>query len=451
MTARSPDHEASATARRLLVVFTRTPDPGLAKTRLIPALGAEGAARLQGRMTARTLTRIADAPPAAPPWRTEVRVDGVDAAGGGTGSDEPFRRLGQGTGDLGERLLRALDEGFAAGAGAVAVIGADCPELGGGDVADAFRALECVDAVFGPAHDGGYWLVGLRRSAFERAGRPLFEGIPWGGPGVLAASVAAAGSAGLTVALLRTLTDVDRPADLAEWERVLRGDQAGAAISVVIPALDEAPRIGSLVQELRAEDGVEVIVVDGGSRDGTPGIAAAAGARVVSAPRGRAAQMNAGAAASCGVILLFLHADTRLPPGWPAAVRGLLGDPGVSGGAFSFATDSPSRGLRLIAAGAAWRGRLLGAIFGDQAIFTRSEAFAALGGFPAQPLMEDWEFVRRLRSRGAVVVLPQKAVTSARRWETRGTVRTSLVNAVITAGYLAGVPPTRLARWYRCS
>jgi rSAM/selenodomain-associated transferase 2/rSAM/selenodomain-associated transferase 1 len=429
---------------RLLLVFARVPEPGVAKTRLIPALGPEGAARLQRRMTARTLAAVAG----APGWRSELRLAGSGAGRTAGVPDAACRCVPQGDGDLGERLRRAFAEGFASGAAAVAAIGTDCPGLGAADVADAFRALETHDAVFGPACDGGYWIVGLRRQAFERAGRELFAGIPWGGPAVLSASRDAAAGAGLSVASLRTLADVDRPADLAEWERALRGDEAGEAICVVVPALEEAPRIGALVRQLRAEAGVDVVVADGGSCDGTAAAAAAAGARVVVGARGRAQQMNAGAAAADGAILLFLHADTCLPPGWAAAVRALLRAPGVSGGAFTFATDSPRAGLRWIEAAAAWRGRLLGAVFGDQAIFTRRESFAALGGFPEQPLMEDWEFVRRLRRRGRVVVLPQKAVSSARRWERRGALRTSLANAAITAAYLAGVSPRRLAGWY---
>lgn len=435
---------------RLLLVFMRSPEPGVAKTRLIPALGPEGAARIHALMIERTLARVAHPPPWAPRWRTEVRVAGGDAATSATALPCRLRCEPQGPGDLGARLRAGFAAGFLSGADAVAAIGTDCPELGAADVGDAFGRLEQADAVFGPALDGGYWLVGLRKAAFERAGAALFDGIGWGGPDVLAASLAAASRAGLRVGLARTLADVDRPADLAHWERALRADGAGAAITVVVPALQEAQAIGGLVGQLRAEDGVEVVVADGGSPDGTAAVAAAAGARVLACGRrGRARQMNAGAAVASGEILVFLHADTRLPRGWPAAVRGLLERPGVAGGAFSFATDSPRRALRWIEAGAALRARALGAIFGDQGIFTGTETFDAVGGFPDQELMEDWELVRRLRRRGAVVVLPQRAVTSARRWERRGTLRTSLTNAAITAAYLAGVSPSRLASWYR--
>jgi hypothetical protein len=355
----------------------------------------------------------------------------------------------QGPGDLGERLLRAFAEGFSGGAAAVAVIGSDCPDLGAGDINDAFQALESRDAVFGPAVDGGYWLVGLRRSALSSAGN-LFRGIGWGGGEVLASSLAAAERSALSVALLRTLVDVDRPEDLASWERARLGDTAGETISVIIPTLQEADRIGALVSELLASPGVEVIVADGGSREGTPEAAAQSGARVVSCPRrGRAAQMNAGAAAATGTILLFLHADTQLPPGWAETVRALLREPGIAAGAFSFGTDSHSATLRVIEAAANWRGRALGIVFGDQGLWAHRATFDTVGGFPAQPLMEDYELVRRLRRRGRVVLVPQRAITSARRWEACGPGRTSLRNVIITIAYLSGVPAERLAHWYR--
>jgi rSAM/selenodomain-associated transferase 2/rSAM/selenodomain-associated transferase 1 len=437
---------------RRLVVFTRYPEPGLAKTRLIPALGAAGAADLQRRMTERTLERVgaggADAG-AGPAWEIEVRFCGGDDRLMAAWLGDAVRCLPQGPGDLGERLRRALAAGFGDGAAAVAAIGTDCPELRARDVADAFAALERADTVLGPAVDGGYWIVGARREAFAHAAGPLFTDIPWGGGDVLGTTRAALARAGVSTALLRTHRDVDRPDDLGVWVRSLDGAAADESISVVIPALDEAARIGALVDALLREPDVDVVVADGGSGDGTAAAAVAAGARVVAGPRGRAPQLNAGAAAAGGEVLLFLHADTSLPAGWARAVRDALRDQRIGGGAFSFATDSPRRELRLIERAANWRGRRLGVVFGDQAIFARREVFAALGGFPDQALMEDYELVRRLRRRHRFVVLAEPAVTSARRWEARGPWRTSLRNVAITAAYLAGVAPRRLAAWYR--
>ncbi|HEY5998202.1 MAG TPA: TIGR04283 family arsenosugar biosynthesis glycosyltransferase [bacterium] len=407
-------------------------------------MGVDAAADLQRAMTERTLRRIA---PADAPWTVEVRHEGGSSGDVRGWLGERAQVTPQGRGDLGARLLAAFESGFGGGAEAVVAVGSDCPELGAGDVGDAFRALAGADVVFGPAHDGGYWLVGLR-STGRRAAAELFGDIPWGGDRVLDASLAAAEGAGLSVALLRALADVDRPADLGHWERACRDDLAVPVVSVIVPALEEAGRIGDLVGGLRAAPGVEVLVVDGGSADDTVRVAAAGGARVVRCGRGRAVQMNAGAAVACGDILLFLHADTQLPAGWEDAVRGAVSEPGVAIGAFGFATDSPRPSLRAIERCANWRGRRLGIVFGDQALFMRRADFVAAGGFPRQVLMEDWELVRRLRRRGRMIILPQQAVTSARRWHARGPWRTSARNALITAAYAAGVSPERLARWY---
>ncbi len=436
---------AGGPGARLLLLFTRYPEAGRVKTRLIPALGAAGAAELQRAMTERTLARVGGR---GRPWNLEVRYDGGDEARMRIWLGPGVRCVPQGAGELGERLRRSFEDGFARGCAAVVAVGSDCPELGAGDVAAACDALESSDAVFGPAVDGGYFLVGLRRGAWPAAAA-LFEEIPWGGAAVLAASEGAAARVGCVTARLRTLADVDRPGDLPEWEQACREDAAGDSLTVVVPTLGEASGIASLVDDLRRVARPEVIVADGGSADGTPEIAAGRGARVIGAPRGRAAQLNAGAAAAAGELLVFVHADTRLPRGWPEAVRRTLADRGVAAGTFSLAIDSRRRSLRAIEALANWRARRLGISFGDQALFVRRAVFEAAGRFPEQPLLEDYELVRRLRRLGRVVVLPQRAVTSARRWERRGTWRTSLRNVAITLAYLGGVSPRRLAGWYR--
>jgi rSAM/selenodomain-associated transferase 2 len=220
-------------------------------------------------------------------------------------------------------------------------------------------------------------------------------------------------------------------------------------IAIVVPTLDEEERIGPLLALLRGAREARVVVSDGGSADDTVAIAAAAGVAVVGGARGRAAQMNRGAAAGDEEFLLFLHADTVPPPGFDALIRAALGDPAVAAGAFAFATDSPRRSLRLIERLANWRARRLGVVFGDQGIFVRRAAFVAAGGFPDQPIMEDHEFLRRVRRAGRVALLPAAAVTSARRWHARGPWRTTLANFVVTWAYRLGVPPGPLARWYR--
>jgi rSAM/selenodomain-associated transferase 2/rSAM/selenodomain-associated transferase 1 len=429
---------------RLLVVFTRWPAPGFAKTRLIPALGPTGAAALARAMAEHTLRRVSGA--GVP---LEVRYDGGDERllRGWLGEGCALRA--QGGGDIGRRMARAVAEGIAGGADAVVLIGTDCPDRGEEDVRAAFEALAAADVVFGPATDGGYWLVGVRRVAGARRWPALFEGIAWGESRVFEESARRAAALGLTARTLRTLADVDRPGDLPVWERAAaREREEPPWLSVVVPTLEEARRVAAHVGALLLEPGVEVVVADGGSADATARIAVAAGARVVEGARGRAAQMNAGAAAASGRVLLFLHADTRPPTGFPRLIRAALADGRVAGGAFAFATDDASPVMRLIERGARWRARALGVVFGDQGIFARRSAFDACGGYPVLPLMEDAAFVRRLRQEGRFALLDAPAVSSARRWRRHGVWRTTAANALVTAAWLCGAGPVRLSRAY---
>ncbi len=219
-------------------------------------------------------------------------------------------------------------------------------------------------------------------------------------------------------------------------------------ISIVIPVLNERERLGPLLDALEALEGErEVIVTDGGSGDGTPGLAAGR-ARVVASPPGRARQMNAGAARAQGGILLFLHCDTRLPPGALGQIEGAMRDPGVAGGGFWHRFDRDDRFSHFISWSANTRTRLLGVFFGDQAIFARREAFERLGGYADLPLFEDWELSRRLRRAGRMVLLPAPAVTSARRIETWGKWRCFKLWWGLSVLYALGVPAERLARFY---
>jgi len=219
-------------------------------------------------------------------------------------------------------------------------------------------------------------------------------------------------------------------------------------ISVVVPTLNEAAVLARTLAAVPAGFR-EVIVADGGSADGTTAIALEHGARVRVSPAGRGPQMNAGAAAARGGVLLFLHADTALPADAADRIGAALADPGVVGGAFSLGIDSPDPRLGLIARAANLRTRITGVPYGDQALFVRRGAFEAAGGFPDVSIMEDVALGRKLKRLGRVVLLPARVRTSARRWEREGVVRTTLRNAALISLYLLGVPPARLARWYR--
>jgi rSAM/selenodomain-associated transferase 2 len=195
--------------------------------------------------------------------------------------------------------------------------------------------------------------------------------------------------------------------------------------------------------------GLELIIADGGSDDNTVAVAQSLGAQVLKSLPGKALQMNAGAEAARGDILLFLHADTRLAPGFVEQVRDTLSQPGVSAGAFRLSIDGRGVGLRIIEWLAHFRSRVLQMPYGDQGIFVRADMFSSVGGFPVLPIMEDFELVRRLKRKGRIKILPLAAITSPRRWEKLGVLRTTVINQAIIIGYLLGLSPHKLAEWYR--
>ncbi len=220
-----------------------------------------------------------------------------------------------------------------------------------------------------------------------------------------------------------------------------------ARVSIVIPALDEERAIGvALAAALAQAD--DVVVADGGSQDRTVEIAVQAGARVVSGPRGRGLQLNRGAAEATGDILLFLHADTTLPTGGVALVRQAIAV-GAVGGAFEIRFDGRGWVYRLGERIASLRSRWSRLALGDQAQFVRRGTFEQLGGFRDWPLLEDLDFMLRLRASGPIAILKPPVVTSARRFAARGPLRTVLGNWWIWTRFVHGVPAERLASDYR--
>ena len=217
-----------------------------------------------------------------------------------------------------------------------------------------------------------------------------------------------------------------------------------------MPALNEAAGIGAALQALaplRAR-GAQVIVADGGSSDDTAAVARACGVQVVQAPRGRALQMNTGVRLATGDTLLFLHADTRLPDEADRLVAEALAS-AASWGRFDVYITGRFPALRVIAACMNLRSRWSGIATGDQAMFMTRAAFAAVGGFAEQPLMEDIEISRRLRRLSGPACLRAKVLTSGRRWESRGVWRTVLLMWRIRYAYWRGAAPERLAELYR--
>jgi rSAM/selenodomain-associated transferase 2 len=218
------------------------------------------------------------------------------------------------------------------------------------------------------------------------------------------------------------------------------------SVSVVIPALNEAERIGATVDAAFAAGASEVVVADGGSTDATVAIATARGARVVTGEKTRGRQLNAGARAASGASVIFVHADTLLPAGAADAVSSALDSGFVFGG---FRVAFVERGFERVARMINARTRLTGAPWGDQAQFARRELFLRMGGYPEMPLMEDYELARRMKRAGRTILLPLSVRTSARRFAKKGVFRTTCTNWLIIASYHLGISAERLARWYR--
>ena len=219
-------------------------------------------------------------------------------------------------------------------------------------------------------------------------------------------------------------------------------------ISVIIPVLNEENTIASTLHAVHALGPHEIIVVDGGSTDRTRKISVQAGAKILMTGPSRARQMNRGALEATGDVLLFLHADTRLPASALRDIAAALSDPRYVGGRFDVELDSDRWLLKVVGFMISLRSRLSKVGTGDQAIFVRREVFAELGGFPDLPLMEDIAFCRMLKRAGKVACLRSKVVTSARRWEVDGVWRTILRMWTLKLLYLAGVSPARLKNFY---
>lgn len=221
------------------------------------------------------------------------------------------------------------------------------------------------------------------------------------------------------------------------------------SLSIIVPVLDEAAIIVGALQDLAKfrERGAEVIVVDGGSRDGTPGLARPHADDIVTAARGRGAQMNAGAAEARGEVLLFLHADTKLPPEADRLILQALGN-GDGWGRFDVRIDGRSPLLTIIAALMNWRSRRTGIATGDQAMFITRRIFAETGGFPEIALMEDLVLSQRLKRIARPICLTAQVVTSGRRWERHGVVRTMLMMWRLRLAFFLGADPAALARRY---
>lgn len=406
-----------------IIVFTRFPVPGHAKTRLIPALGADGAAELQRRMTEFTIKQVRQTG-----IKMEIRFTG--------GSESQMREwLGpdgkythQGPGDLGARMARAFADAFNDGAEKVLVVGSDCPDNRTENMLKALKSMDDTRCVLGPATDGGYYLIGLREPCPE-----LFRDVDWGTERVFKQTAGKLDH----YTVLPALSDVDKPGDIPP------------RISVIIPAVNEEAYLKPAVKAALNGFNTETIVADGGSCDRTREIASLAGARVIQGRIGRAVQMNYGAQHANGDILVFLHADSVLPPGWDYQVRRVMRQPRVILGYFGFAINGSFSGRHWIEWGANLRSHLLKRPYGDQGLFIRRNDFFEMAGFPVVPILEDVLFVKQARNRGLTVCTGVPLPTSGRRWLKYGVINTTILNQIVLISAYLGADLDKLREVYR--
>lgn len=427
------------------MIFTRYPVPGKAKTRLIPALGSKGAARMHQRMTeyvvgvARAISSLGYA-------TVSIHFTHGRKKNFRTWLGWDLNYFQQSSGNLGTRLNEAFKTAFRNGAKVALAIGSDLPAITSEIIHQAFKVLLNHDIVLGPAEDGGYYLIGMKHLHPE-----IFNDIDWGTERVCDQTRAAINRIGLKVAELSKLNDIDRPDDLPPLHmdpRFVDVFSGKPLVSVIIPTLNEAQMLGRILERIYSSDAVEVIVSDGGSHDDTRKLAARFGTRVLEVPGGRAAQLNAGAAAANGRLLLFLHADTLPPRRYADMIRQALDHPATVAGAFRFRTDGSLTVMRMIEWAANFRSIVFQWPYGDQGLFIEKRVFEEEGGFASLPIMEDFEFVGRLRRRGPIETLHDEIITSARRWQQLGPVRTTLINQIMIAGFLIGAPMQKLKHLY---
>ncbi len=402
----------------LLIVFTRYPVPGKTKTRLIPALGEKGAAEMQRQMAEQTLCYARQTGVPIDVWYTGTTEQEMRDW---LGDDLHYVEQSEES-EPGERMEVAFQSAFGRGNRRVVLIASDCPFNRTENILSAFEALQKSDVVLGPSSDGGYYLLGLRSYVLQLI---MFEDIDWGSANELEQTLSSA--AGVRLAHLPRLQNIDTPTDIP------------SLISVVIPTLNEAEHIGPVLGRVLDSFGVEVIVVDGGSEDDTVAYADAVGATVIETSPGRAHQMNAGANASTGKILLFLHPDTLLPKNWDVTLRETLSEE-VALGAFAFSVDEPLPGIRWVEWGVNLRSHAFALPYGDQGLFVKRETFEKIGCFPDQPILEDYELVRRIRKLGRIITLQEPVATSARRWKKRGVFKTVMTNQFILFAYRCHIP-----------
>ena len=423
----------------ILNVMTRLPREGRNKTRLIPALGKAGAMHFHDKLARHAIGRASAFCMSEKKRHLRVCIEGGTSIEGKTWlGDDSLDCREQASGDLGNRMETAAREAFEEGAQKVIIIGTDCPSIDEAALNSAVSTLDSNDLVYIPATDGGYVLIGMSKLVPE-----VFRDISWGGEDVLEASLAAASAAGAKVQLLDPIPDVDLPEDLPAAEAAL---EKGSTVSVIIPTFQEEGNIAPLLDIVAKSSPHEIIVSDGGSTDKTTSLAVRSGATVITSAKGRAAQMNAGAAAATGEFLLFLHADTIPPVNFPEIIGRTLRQPNTPAGAFTFKLSGDLAAATLIETLVALRCSFARKPYGDQGIFIRRSLFEATGGFPEIPVMEDLNMIRKLSKLGTVSIAKDPAYTSPRRWQEGGLVRTFIRHQLMLAAHTLHLPTSWIVK-----
>ncbi len=424
-----------------LIIFSRYPMPGKSKTRLIPAIGSVAAAGLQRKMTTTCVAVAREI--------NHCRGVHVEVCYAGGNWRKMRRWLGGGIsyaaqdgGDLGLRMKNAFKRAFGNGCQKVVLAGTDCPKISNEIIQNAFDELNDHELVLAPSTDGGYCLIGLSKPA------NVFSDIEWSTSSVLEETLKKADSHGLKAKTLEPLVDIDEPEDLEKFPKLKDAVAGKPYISIIIPTLNEAENVEDAITSA-CWDGVEIIIVDGGSSDETKRLSDKHGVKVICSPVSRAMRMNAGAKIAQGEVLLFLHADTQLPKDYARLIFNALSDARVVGGAFEHKTDLSSPAMGVIEWFVDFRSKNLKMPYGDQALFVRKDVFDRLGGFENLSIGEDWSFVRKLKKVGKIEILPAPAITSGRRWKRLGVIRTTIINRIVIVGLILGVSPRLLGRLYR--
>lgn len=439
-----------------LIIFTREPEAGVTKTRMMPYFTAEQSAELH-RCMLRDIGRQAQA----------ADADIIVAYAGGEPSfllsvfsKDRCRYIKQRGEGLGSRMENAVSDALGLGYSSAVLIGTDIPEIEAESIDAAFAMLGAYDCVIGPTEDGGYYLIGMKSVHHE-----AFDIGQYSTDSVCAETVASLKRAGLCVGYADTYADMDTPGDLAGFRRRMREDRmlrhsctgrmlaAAAKISVIVPVYNESAEIGRMTEQLsRMAGGCEVIFVDGGSSDDTADKIKEAGEdfMLLTSDKGRGVQMNAGALAAGGDVLFFLHCDSILPENCMDEIRRVMSayDWGCFGVRF------PSRNLfmmtnRIISNHRALFRQLP---FGDQGIFIDRTLFMEMGMFDPLPLMEDYAFSLKMRRYGIRPGMARRRIiSSARRYGT-GTadiLSTELKMWELRRQYRKGVPSDQLQEQYR--